>query len=682
LFFVFLILVLLIIALLLRDWGINQPAFSLATSEFVDTSEKKGLELHGENFHSGMKGVLSKTLLNEDALLWHRFTDIPFRAIGIRGNLGLLSFKGNKVVSMSFDEEGKPSLLGSLDMPGNVSQIEIVGRKALVGMTKGAGLSIIDMNDPMDLKPVAHYPLPGPVFSMVAENGVAYFAGRHMGVYRLDYEAEKPVMEKLTPIDFPLRLAIQGERLAVGTVNGRVHLFDIDRAGAFVETDVLDFESQVRGVAFTKEALTIALDDRIIVFDLSTWPGLTQTGQLILPAQPFELKAGTGDERVVVAMVSAGLGLLDISRREAPILSGWFKVPKTYKDFLVYPEKILGTNNEGLDSISIKDIESGEMSKLAQEAIIDKGQYQLKEWSQYIYGYAKKGPVEVVARALMGRPSSDRYLPFVDGQDVTLYEQNESGQLESVGSVTLKEKVVQARLHGGHLYVSYRKGLRVFSVEHPDEMIAVADLPIPGTVHCFEPLASGVLMVSTHYQGLLVLDISEPKELKEVARLKFPSYMKDRIIRDILIDGERAYLSQGDSGLYVVDMSSPHQPEILQKLDTPGHASVMALHDDFLYIADRLKGLFAVDVKDQERALPIGSIPVPVRILSMAAADDGLIVSATKGGTLKLPLLQRLQDVRIVSDEEAFVDVVSAETGQYVYLYDDRVSTRVNLAVH
>ena len=302
LFFVYLLLVLLTIALLLRDWGINQPAFSLATSELVDTSEKKGLELHGENFHSGMKGVLSKVMLNEDALLWHRFTDVPFRAIEIRDKLGLLSLRADKLLSMSLSEEGIPSLLDSINLPGNVSQIEIVGRKALVGMTQGAGVSLVDMNDPMDLKQVANYPLPGPVLSMVAENGVVYLAGSHMGVSRLDLEAENPVIEKLATLDSSWRMAIQGERLAVGTLNGRVHLFDIDRAGVFAETNVLDFESQVRGVAFTNEALIVALVDRtVVVLDLSTWPSLTQSGRLTLPAQPIELKVGAGGERASAA---------------------------------------------------------------------------------------------------------------------------------------------------------------------------------------------------------------------------------------------------------------------------------------------------------------------------------------------------------------------------------------------
>ena len=242
--FVYLLLVLLVIALLLRGLDINRPAFSLVTSELVDVSERKVLELRGENFHSGMKGVVSKVLLNEDALLWHHFADIPFRAIEMSGNLGLISHRVNKIVSLSLPEGGKPSLLDSVNMPGSVSQIEIVGRKALVGMMKGAGVSLVDMSEPSALKLGANYPFPGGVLSMVAEDGFVYFAGSHMGVSRLNLEVEKPVVEKLATLDSPWRMAIQGERLAVGTLNGRVHLFDVDRSGALSEANALDFEEE------------------------------------------------------------------------------------------------------------------------------------------------------------------------------------------------------------------------------------------------------------------------------------------------------------------------------------------------------------------------------------------------------------------------------------------------------
>jgi hypothetical protein len=186
-------------------------------------------------------------------------------------------------------------------------------------------------------------------------------------------------------------------------------------------------------------------------------------------------------------------------------------------------------------------------------------------------------------------------------------------------------------------------------------------------------------MVATYEQGLLTVDIRDPKEPKQLSWLTLPRNLEYSVTKDILIHGQRAYISQGNGGLRIFDISSPQRPELLQVLDTPGHSDVMALHDDFLYVADGLEGLFAFDVSDRERVLPVGSLEVPVRITQIAVGVDGLIVSGHRGGTLKLPLLQRLQNVQYVSDSELAVDVGSVEPGQYIYLYDEVHSARVAL---
>jgi hypothetical protein len=676
----YLLLLLLVVVLLVREESGNQPAFSLSNSERGKGSATKTLTLHGENFHPGINGVVAKVLVNEEALLWHQFTDVSFRKLDVRDNLGLISYNKHKIVSVSLPEGGKPSLLDSMDMPGRVGQVEIVDHRALVGLARGAGVSLVDMSDPEELKLAAHYPLSGHVNSMVEEGNAIYYTGINAGVLRLDLAAKHPVPETLATMDSPWRMTVQSGRIAVGTLKGRVHLFDIDKTGALVEGSVLDFQNQVRGVAFTDETLTIVFSDNSLsVFNLSAWPNLIQSGRLLLPAQPMDIYRVPGQERVVVALISAGLGLVDVSQEKSPNLSGWFKTPKTYKDFIVSSETILATSSEGLDSISLEEIEKGDMSKLAPEVMISNSPYLLQAWNTHVYGYNEQGLTEIVARPLVKGPSFDRYLPIVDAQGVRLYEQTEIGLLLSVGSVAVKEGALDARFYDGHLYVLYSDGLRVFSAEGSDELVAVGDLTIPGRVRSFELLGSGILMLATYEQGLLTVDIRDPKEPKQLSWLTLPRNLEYSVTRDILIHGQRAYISQGNGGLRIFDISSPQRPELVQVLDTPGHSDVMALHDDFLYVADGLEGLFVFDVSDRERVLPVGSLEVPVRITQIAVGVDGLIVSGHRGGTLKLPLLQRLQNVQYVSDSELAVDVGSVEPGQYIYLYDEVHSARVAL---
>ena len=189
-------------------------------------------------------------------------------------------------------------------------------------------------------------------------------------------------------------------------------------------------------------------------------------------------------------------------------------------------------------------------------------------------------------------------------------------------------------------------------------------------------------MVATKYQGVLIVDLSDPTQPTQASRLALPRTLEGNFVRDILVDGKRAYLSQGNSGVNIVDVSSPQSPVVLQVLDTPGFAKTMALHDDLLFIADTHKGLFVIDVKDPEKALPVGSLNVPVWISELAVAADGLLASSlNRGGTLMLPMPQRLQGLRALNDSEAQLALPVAEKGQYVYLYDAGTSERVALDV-
>jgi len=106
-------------------------------------------------------------------------------------------------------------------------------------------------------------------------------------------------------------------------------------------------------------------------------------------------------------------------------------------------------------------------------------------------------------------------------------------------------------------------------------------------------------------------------------------------------------------------------------IDTPGFAADLALYDDLLLVADKLEGVFMIDVRDRKHALPVGSWPLPLRAEQIAVSEDGMITSNYPGGTMKLPLPQRLQNLGVVSQNQLKADVAQSETGQNVYIYTE-----------
>jgi len=679
----YILTVLLVIALLVHERQSDETAFSFS---HVSSESKQGppvLSLYGDTLHSDIRGVLAKTLVNEEALLWHQLAGIPSKAIDVKNDLALVACYENKLVSMGLRGEKGPELMGSIELPGSVRQIKIVGDQALLGMYRHEGLAQVDLKDPKALKLVRSYPLQGFVTDMAADQNIIYYTNIYQGVGRIDLSAKNPTPEMLVSLDSPWKMSLQDNRLVVGTIKGGVHLFDVTQEGQLIEVGSFDYPENVRGVAFVDGSLAITLGSgKLHVFDLSSWPRLNRSAQLTLPGSPMQLERVPDRAALAVGFVAGGVVLVDISRPMRPTLSGHLKMSKTFTSMKLQSEKVFAISRDGIEAFSLDKISNGESSLLATEATIEQEHYKLQPWNGYIYGYNESRLVAFGVEPMASRLSG-RLMAVAEKHGVGFYEMNEKDQVQRVGSLISMEGVREARFQDGYLYVVYHDGLRIFSGTRPEELVAVGDLKISGFPNAFEILDSGYLLVTTGDHKVLVVDVNNPQQPLHVATLTPPQHLRSvNIIHDVLVDGQRVYISQGTGGVNVFDMSSPSQPELLQIINTPSQAKKMALYDNLLLVADRAKGLFVVDVKDRNGALVIGVLPTPLRIDELAVVNDGLIISSHSGGTMKLPLPQRLENMQIVNQGEMRVGVEKIEEGQYVYLYDEGTSRRAKVAIH
>jgi hypothetical protein len=193
-------------------------------------------------------------------------------------------------------------------------------------------------------------------------------------------------------------------------------------------------------------------------------------------------------------------------------------------------------------------------------------------------------------------------------------------------------------------------------------------------------LDSGLLLVGTLESGVLVVDVKDPSQPKQIASLNpVPHLLTTTVAQDILVDGQRAFVSGWSGGVHIIDLSNPSDPQLLQIVDTPGYATNLALQDDLLLVADKAEGVFMIDVRDRKHALPIGSWSTPVRVEQIAVAGDHLFVSNSPGGTMQLPLPQRLQNLEMVSRNELRADVANSDRGEYVYIYEKGAAEKVRV---
>ncbi len=680
-FLIYILVVVLLFSLWVHERQGDESLFSLSDISSVKRNGSVTLSCYGEAFHSGVRGVLAKSLVNEEALLWQLLAGVPSKAIDVKNNLALAGTYSNKLVSLGLQDGKGPEFLGSIDLPDSIREIKIVGDQAIVGMTRHAGFSLVDLKDPRALKLVRNIPGTGLVQEMVVDGSILYYTDFYQGVGRIDLSVGDSVPELLVSLDSPWRISLQNNRLVVGTVKGGVHLFDIAQDGKLIESWSLDYQVNVRGVAFVGDSLAITLADSTLhLLDLSSWPKVSATAKIKLSGSPLLLQRVPDQASISVGMVAGGIELVDVSRQTLPVTSGELRLPKTFSGMKVQSGKIFGVSKEGIEAFSLDKILGGDYSLMASEATIEPESYNLQSWNGHVYGYRNNRIIDFGKYSSMDIHSSSRYMPVVKKHGVSFFEQLESGQIQRASSSMPLAGTRDAHVRGRYLYALSQEGLQILSGDNSEELVVIGSLALTGKPKSFEFLDSGYLLVATRDNGMLVVDVHDPQQPTQVANMPSPLHLRSiNIVHDILVDGQRAYVSQGAGGVYVFDMSSPTQPELLQIIGVPGQAKNMVLYDNLLLVSVGTKGLFIIDIKDRNGALAVGTLPTPLRIDHMAVVNDGLIVSSHPGGTMKLPLPRRMETLRIISKGEMRADVEMIEKGEYAFFYDDRTSVQAKV---
>jgi len=181
-----------------------------------------------------------------------------------------------------------------------------------------------------------------------------------------------------------------------------------------------------------------------------------------------------------------------------------------------------------------------------------------------------------------------------------------------IGSCAISGRAVSVFALGNYAYVAYNTDL-----EGGFEIIDVSDPSNPYKVGYWKKYYSYILdmyvsdgllayVSDQSFELLRIIDVSSPECVEEIGR-----YDSFGDTRDVVVDGDYAYIADGYPGVRVLDISKPTNPIEVGFCDTPGFARGLFISDGYIYVADDIGGLRILDRRNPVKPVEIGGFSPP-----------------------------------------------------------------------
>ncbi len=222
---------------------------------------------------------------------------------------------------------------------------------------------------------------------------------------------------------------------------------------------------------------------------------------------------------------------------------------------------------------------------------------------------------------------------------------------------------------------SMHTGLRVTNVADINAVRVVEELAAPQIIGMVA--MDHYLVCVTYDQGLLIYRVFADGKLEQVSRLQapFPAQQFDQQV-DIDVRDGMAYIANGRSGLLIVDINDPQNPQLVSSIALPGYIKGVRIHQDLVYLVSLRDGIHLVDVSRPAQPLLIGTVPLG-RLSKFLLIDDGLLYFfQDTSGISAIPLPHFARSVKRQARNQLQV-VMPAPTfpGRYNLLVSNRYGT-------
>jgi hypothetical protein len=179
----------------------------------------------------------------------------------------------------------------------------------------------------------------------------------------------------------------------------------------------------------------------------------------------------------------------------------------------------------------------------------------------------------------------------------------------------------------------YRSGRLVYAGRKTDgiQLFQMENIQAPGLVMEFsigELVLLDVVVVDNYAygvdgeRGLWVLDISKPKAPAVIEFVDTPGYA-----RALAVIGDRLFLADGGRGIRIYGIQNRSDPEFLGSFEAMENAQAIVGKGEYIYVANAQGGVIIFNIADPAKIEPVGSFKTRGTALDIAMWGDTVFVA-------------------------------------------------------
>lgn len=540
--------------------------------------------------------------------------------------------------------------------------------------------------------------LPGIVEGLAVGDGVLVAALGASGLAVLELGTEEPELVSLLELPGPaLAATVVGDTAFVAAGTGGLRVVDLSDASRPRERGMALFLHHVRDVRVESGvAYVAAADEGLVAIDVSDPDALRELGNLFTGgfAYGLEVKGST----VYLADGWGGLQVIDVVDPARPRQVGTLRthgwgMDVAVRDGLAY----LAVGAQGLLVVDVADpaapatLGGAPLSgQLAAQVIVDGDLAYVADPFEGLQLVDVRAPAEpqpvATWQPLLGAEGiavADGYAYVAGGRSgLVVVDASDPTRPSYVDALPSVAEVVLAQVVDGNIMFASNPpslfwadasegtlraepgfawnapmsaGVRGSVVAFADEegvVIADGGDPAPCRLAFYRTnffpdaeviaytraiaLADSIVYVSVDWEGIHVLDISEPRAPRLL--VKVPTSDPEAAPFGLAVIGDRLYALQRGT-LHVYDVSDPARPALVAALELPGEPGptwprTLTVGGGYLFVTLGGAEVVAVDVSDPDRPRIAGQLVVPGRALSVASDGARLYVGSNEAGLL------------------------------------------------